>query len=127
MEDLLERKLLSLNYNKSKFIIAGNKKARRKMKERVEKEPLLLGDKRMQEANEEKYLGIWISGTVSDSVAATVSHRLGIASRSIHEIRTVIEDRMADTVGAVEVGLTLWNQSIMLQAWTSCISSPRNP
>ena len=113
MEDLLERKLLSLNYDKSKFIIAGNKKARRKMKEKLNEKPLVLGTRRMQEAVEEKYLGIWLGGTVSDSVAATVNHRLGIASRSIHEIRTVIEDRMSDTIGAIEVGLTLWNQSIM--------------
>ena len=113
MEDLLERKLLSLNLDKSKFLVVGSNKARRKMIEKLEETPLMLGKSRMGMASEEKYLGVWLSCTVSDSIAATVSHRLGLATRAIHEIRTVIEDVRADSIGAVEVGLTLWNQSVM--------------
>ena len=113
MVELLETKPLTLNQDKSKFLLAGDKKKRQKLKEEIEKKPLTLGKTIMKGTLEEKYLGIWLSGSVSESVVATVSHRLGIASRAIHEIRAVIEDSRADMVGAVELGLTLWNQGVM--------------
>ena len=67
----------------------------------------------MIKVKEAKYLGIWLSCSVSGSVAATVNHRLGLASRSIFEIKAVIEDSRADSLGSVEVGLTLWEQSVI--------------
>ena len=42
MEDLIEDKLLDLNLDKCSYIIAGNKKARKKMEKEVEKKPLIL-------------------------------------------------------------------------------------
>ena len=83
------------------------------MREEITQKPLKLGKEPMTEAAEEKYLGIWLSSSVSDSVASTMSHRLGIASKAIHEVRAVIEDARADSIGAVEAGLTLWNQGVM--------------
>ena len=73
----------------------------------------MLGENKMKETIEEKYLGIWLAPSVADSVSATVTRRLGIATRAIHEIRSVIESKQANSIGAVELGLTLWNQGVM--------------
>ena len=90
---MIETKLLNLNYEKSKFIVIGQKKARNEMKKKLENNPLMLGENKMKETNEEKYLGIWLAPSVADSVSATVTRRLGIATRAIHEIRSVIESK----------------------------------
>ena len=83
------------------------------MEEEIISNPIKLSHGIMKQSTEAKYLGIWLSGSVAGSVVATVSHRLGLASRAIYEIKAVIEDSRADSLGAVEVGLTLWEQSIM--------------
>ena len=113
IDKVMEKKLLNLNLGKSSFLITGAKKARKDLENQVKANPLTLSNSNMREVKETKYLGIWLSGSVAGSVAATVSHRLGLASRSIYEIKAVIEDSRADSLGAVEVGLTLWEQSIM--------------
>ena len=94
-------------------MIAGAKRARKNLEDQADNNPLILGNMNMQRVKEAKYLGIWLAGSVAESVAATVSHRLGLASRSIFEIKAVIEDSRADSLGAVEVGLTLWEQSVI--------------
>ena len=113
IEDLLETKLLSLNVDKSSFLIIGSKKAKTCMKEKLKETPLTLGKTIMREAKEEKYLGIWVAGSVVESATATVNHRLGLASKAIQEIRVVIEDSRADSLGAVETGIMLFEQSVL--------------
>ena len=66
----------------------------------------------MKQSTEEKYLGIWLAGSVAESVSATVNHRLGVASRAIQEIRVVMEDARADRIGAIETGITLVQQGV---------------
>ena len=85
------------------------------MEDHANNNPLTLGNHRvtMKKVKEAKYLGIWLAGSVAESIAATVSHRLGLASRAIYEIKAVIEDSREDSLGAVEVGLTLWEQSVI--------------
>ena len=58
-------------------------------------------------------MGIWLAGSVAESVSATVTHRLGLASRAIFEIRAVIEDTRADRLGAIETGIMLFEQSVL--------------
>ena len=51
-----------------------------------------------------------MSETVSNNI---VNSRIGLAKRSIYEIRTVVEDIRADHIGAVQVGLELWQSSVL--------------
>ena len=39
--------------------------------------------------------------------------RTGLAKQSIYEIRNIIEDSHADTLGAVELGIKLWEGSVL--------------
>ena len=67
----------------------------------------------MKQVKNEKYLGDQISGSLKDSTAATVKKRLGVANHAIYEIRSVIEDVRADTVGGMTVAFEIWQMSVL--------------
>ena len=113
VETLLESKLLDLNEDKSVFIVAGRKKARSEMQRKIDSSPLLLYGSRMKQATVDKYLGCKISVTAADSVAATVSNRLGAAYRSIYEARTVVEDSRATAAGGITLIFEIFEMSII--------------
>ena len=48
-----------------------------------------------------------VAATVAESITETVNSRVGLATRAIYEIRTIVEDSRADKLGAVQVGLEL--------------------
>ena len=56
MEDLIESKLLDLNLDKCKYIVAGSKKGILKIKKNLEKKPLTLCSNAMKEVSVNKYL-----------------------------------------------------------------------
>ena len=49
----------------------------------------------------------------SESVLATVKSRAGQVSAAIFEIRSVIEDCRADTIGGVIAGIDIWEISVV--------------
>ena len=77
IDETLKSKLLSLNYDKSKFVIIGSAKARAEMENILKKDPIKMGNVIIEQAMMEKYLGDLI-------------HQLGCA-RSIQE---TIKDRI---------------------------------
>ena len=129
MERIVESKLLDLNLDKSSYIIAGNGKEVRKLKQKLDQSPLVLCGSLMKSSLHERYLGCQLTGTVAGSVAATVAGRLGLASRAVYEIRTVVEDRRSDILGGVSVALKLWEQSVVpMLLYGSCVwfNIPKN-
>ena len=109
----MESKLLDPHPDKSCYIVAGEKKARMKMKKKLAAHPLLLYNNNMKEVENNKYLGCLLSRTVSQSVTDTVNSRIGLARRAIYEIRTIIEDSRAGVIGSIKVGLSLWEMSVI--------------
>jgi len=77
IDETLKSKLLSLNYDKSKFVIIGSAKARAEMENILKQDPIKMGNVIIEQAMMEKYLGDLI-------------HQLGCA-RSIQE---TIKDRI---------------------------------
>ena len=112
LEDLMSSKGLAFNLDKSKFLIMGNKKSRRKIQSQLDREPLELCGKKMPQAKELKYLGDWVSFDLSQSVHTTVMKRLGVAKLAIYEIRAVVEDRRSEVLGGVTVGLAIWEATV---------------
>ena len=76
MEDIMEKKLLSLHDDKSVCMIMGANKARRKIQQELEENPLKLYGKRMQVVESLKYLGDNLAPSLSESVSVTVKKRL---------------------------------------------------
>ena len=106
MINLVESKLLDLNIKKSVFLIAGRKKAREKLQEELNASPLMLYDMKMKQVDAEKYLGMWVSATAAASVSTTVSKRIGLATRSIFETRTIVEHCRANVLGGLSLAFT---------------------
>ena len=68
----------------------------------------------MKEVLQEKYLGEQISHLGNaDSVLATIKARSGQVSAAILEIKSVIEDCRAHTVGGIMAGIDIWELSVI--------------
>ena len=113
LEELIARKGLEFNYDKSMFLIMGIKKARKALLKQVEKQQILLCVKKMKEVTVLKYLGDQISINLVESVHQTVLKRVSLAKHLIYEIRTVVEDTRANSLGALNVAFTIWNSGII--------------
>ena len=74
----------------------------------------------MKEAVNNKYIGIILASTVAQSVTDTVNSRVGIARRTVYEIRTIVEDSRAGVMGSFQVGWNLWEQSVIPMLLFSC-------
>ena len=67
----------------------------------------------MTEVKVTKYLGDCLAPSLEDSVHQTVLKRIGLANHSIYEIRTIIEDSRAGTIGGINIGYTIWEQAVI--------------
>ena len=74
----------------------------------------------MKEEKTNKYLGLQLSFSVQESVTDTVNSRIGLAKRSIYEIRCIVEDSRANSLGAIQVGLDLWRGSVLSSLLSGC-------
>ena len=113
MEEVVGKKGLEFNYEKSMFMVMGNKKSRARLEKEIEKSPIMLGDQVMKEVKVMKYLGENISFNLEESVHHTVTKRAEIAKHTIYELRTVIEDTRATTLGGLDVAFNIWNAGIL--------------
>ena len=116
----VESKLLNLNLMKTVFLIAGKKKAREKLQEEVNASPLRLYNMRMKQVDSEKYLGMWLSSTTADSISTTVNMRIGLATRSIYEIRTIVEDCRANVLGGLSLAFHIFEACVIPTLLFSC-------
>ena len=74
----------------------------------------------MKEVKSNCYLGCLLSSSVRESVTDTVDSRIGLAKRSIYEIRNVVEDCRANSLGAIQVVLDLWRGSVLSSLLAGC-------
>ena len=111
---VMESKLLDFNLDKSVYIIVGNHSVRKSLEKEFEETPLTLAGVPMKEVTQEKYLGDQIHQLGnSESVLATIKARAGQVSAAIVEIRSIIEDCRADSVGGIIAGLDIWEASVI--------------
>ena len=77
----LKSKLLSANYDKSKFLIIGKEKSRKSTLEILGKDPLHMGGVKIEHSVQEKYLGDWISEKgCKESITVTIKARTRLIS-----------------------------------------------
>ena len=72
MEDMVNRKVLEFNLEKSNYVIIGNKKARKTLRDKLEKNPLTLCGREMKESQSIKFLGDFLNFNLKESVHETV-------------------------------------------------------
>ena len=111
---VMESKLLDLNLDKSVYLVVGNNVARQKIAKELEENPLTLAGLPMKEAAQEKYLGDQIHHLGnSESVLATIRARSGQVTAAILEIKKVVEDCRANSVGGIMAGIEIWEVGVL--------------
>ena len=109
----LTKKLLSFNHSKSEFLVMGSRSARKKIKNELNKNPIILCGEKMRETNSLKYLGDYLGFDLETSVYQTIVKRVGIVKQTTIEIRAVIEDTRADKLGPISLAFDIWEQAIL--------------
>ena len=113
MEAMAETKGLDFNEDKSCYVIFGEGKARRKLEDDFLNNPVKLYGNTMKYSNFEKFLGDQMGNSLSASVEATISKRIGRATQSIYEINAIINDCRSNIPGGLMTGLVIWEVAIV--------------
>jgi hypothetical protein len=113
---IMKQRGLSLNRDKSVFLIICSKKDSQKATSELANNPLMCGEFETKMKSEYKWLGqILSSNGLAASVSSTVLSREGKIRGACLEIAVVVNDWRCNTVGGMETALMLWE--------TCCISS----
>ena len=108
----VDSKTLSLNLQKSAYIIFGSKKQRKGIQSKLKDNPLMLSGQQMSEVKSIKYLEDWLMASQEESVHQTVLKHLPIAKQSIAEIRAVVEDISANNIDCINLAYTLFDSTV---------------
>ena len=87
LEALAETKILNFNEDKTRYVLFGSGKSRKKLEEDFERNPVRLYGRTMKESKFERYLGEQVGQSLAKSVSATVSKRIGRAKQCVFEIK----------------------------------------
>ena len=111
---VMESKLLDFNLDKSVYMVVGNPSTRKSLEKQIETSPITLAGLPMKKTDQEKYLGDQIHQLGNaESVLATIKARKGQVSAAIFEIKNVLEDCRADTIGGICAGIDIWEISVI--------------
>ena len=114
IDTVMETKLLDFNIDKSCYLVIGPKAGQNKIREHFKETPLTLSGQPMKEANEEKYLGDYISSEgLARSTMITIKKRYDKVKTAVREIGAVIEDCRARVIGGLITGLEIWEIAVM--------------
>ena len=121
-ENLAGSKLLSFNPLKSCFVFLGKKKARIELEKTFRNNPPLLYGKPIKIETEGTYLGEELGVDASKSVSLTINKQIGLATKAIFEIKSVVEYTKTRVVGGILSGVLLWKCSVLpfLLSHASC-------
>ena len=109
LDKVIKQRGLSLNEDKSAFIIIGSKNQKRQATKELEKDPLFCGRFVTKEKQTDKWLGqILSSRGLAACVEETVNAKLGKIREASLEISLVVNDWRARQVGGMETALLLW-------------------
>ena len=89
------------------------KGAREKLEESFMSMPPLLYGKPLKIEEKGNYLGEELGLNVSESVSLTIRKRIGLATKAIFEIKSVIEDTRSKMVGGILSRVLLWQSSVL--------------
>ena len=103
------------------FLIFGTENFKARSRLEIQEEPVMLGESKILEKQEEKYLGdILSSEGLSESVQCTVKDREGKVKGSIYELRAIIEDFRMQSVGGIEAAIDLYESCVVPSLLANC-------
>ena len=119
----LKSKLLSANYDKSKFLIIGKEKSRKSTLEILGKDPLQMGGVKIEHSEQEKYLGDWISEKgCKESITVTIKARISKLISKTEEILQFVETPGVSCLGGANTAFKLYEAQIIPTLLYNCES-----
>ena len=100
IDETLKRKKLSVNYDKSKFLVLGSRKFRKKTLEETKANPMTMGGVVIEHSSNEKYLGDYIHEEgCRESISATIKARMNGLNKKCDDIIAVSEAPLMGCTG----------------------------
>ena len=123
INETLLKKLLSVNYDKSKFVIIGNKAYKDKIMKELEKNPMMMGKVKIDRSVMEKYLGDLIHEKGCEaSILETIKERLKKLRPKMNEIIQTSENPMMQGLSNAEVPFKLFESTVITPLLNNCES-----
>ena len=113
MEKVIESKLLTLNLEKSCYIVMGEKKARERLMKALKVNPLTLSGSVMKEGTGEKYLGDVMKNNLSESVHETIKRRVAIGNKLVYDIRRVVDDKRSNAINGLVLAFDIFEGAVV--------------
>ena len=109
----LPKKGLSINYNKSKFVVIGNKKQQSEILKETSENPIKMGDSCILNSEQEQYLGDMVNQEgCAANITETIKERMRKLTNKCHD--------MIPIMGGLEIPLLPLNY-IMLRSPKGCL------
>ena len=123
IDNILKRKQLSVNYDKSKYLIIGSKEYRSEVLKEIEENPMMMGNVEIGHSEKEKYLGdiIHEKGIV-ESISATIKSRTNGLISKCDEIIKICESPVMGGTGNSLAALKLFEAQIIPALLHNCES-----
>ena len=104
-EMVMASKALEVNIDKSVYLLAGRKKNVEKIRQELEREPLLYKGSKIKERKTEKWLGQMINGAgLKESTISTINERMFRIFNIINETISIVEDSRMNRLGSLRCG-----------------------
>ena len=103
IDELLKQKLLSVNYDKSKYLLLGNTKAKNRLRKELKKWPMKMGEEIIENSILEKYLGDMIHEKgCKESITATIKERM---RKLTSQCKDIIVKTQRNSANALELDI----------------------
>ena len=123
IDNTLKRKLLSVNYDKSKYLLFGNAAQKRRMLRNIEKNPIKMGGVELHSTSSEMYLGDMISDQGCEkSISETIDLRIRKLKSKVKEIIEIVEHPLMNSVGNALPAFKLFEATIIPALLHNCES-----
>ena len=114
MASVMDSKQLTLNPDKTGFLMFGKGKAVKEARDVISRSPLMCGNFATLEKVSDKWLGdIFHQAGLSASVMATVRDREPKVKAACYEAAAIVEDWRAQCVGGFRSAIDLWEMAVL--------------
>ena len=115
IDELLKQKLLSVNYDKSKYLLLGNTKAKNRLRKELKKWPMKMGEEIIENSILEKYLGDMIHEKgCKEGITATINERMRKLTPQCEDIIQIANTPMMGGLRNSRIAFNLF-ESLVIQ------------
>ena len=109
IDELLKQKLLSLNYDKSKYILLSNGKAKNRMRKELIIQPMKMGEETLGNSVMEKYLGDIIHEKgCEERITVTIKERIRKLTSKCEEIIQIANTTLMGGLRNINIAFNLF-------------------